>query len=171
MGAVLRIAQLPVLLTLAAAILLLTFGDRAELIVHVYALALAAIVLTHLVRAVRGALPPPGPSAFDTALRRPPPRQERLPELEQVEREVALGVSAAFDLHFRLRPSLRRTASELLAARRGIDLDGNPGAARLALGEETWELVRPDREPPPERFAPGLELASLRRVVDSLEAL
>jgi hypothetical protein len=31
--------------------------------------------------------------------------------------------------------------------------------------------VREDREPPHERFGPGLELASLRRVVGSLEAL
>ena len=171
MGAVLRVAQLPVGLTLAAAVLMLTFPDRAELVLYVYALSLAALALAHLVRAVRGALPAPGPSAFDAGLRRPSTRQERLPELEQVEREVALGLSAAFDLHYRLRPSLRRTASELLAARRGIDLDGNPEAARRALGEETWELVRPDREPPPERFGPGLELASLRRVVSSLEAL
>jgi hypothetical protein len=166
-----RIAQLPVLLTLAAAVLLLTFRDRTELILHAYALALAAIVLLHLVRSVRAALPPPGPSAFDAGLRRRQERQERLPELEQVEREVALGLSAAFDLHYRLRPALRRTASELLAVRRGIDLDRSPGAARQALGDETWELVRPDREPPPERFARGLELNALRRVVVSLEAL
>lgn len=171
MGTALRVAQLPVVLTLAAAVLLLTFRDRAELILHAYALALAAIALGHLVRAVRRGLPAPGPSAFDAGLRRRTSRQERLPELEQVERDVALGLSAAFDLHYRLRPSLRRTASELLAARRGIDLDGNPEAARRALGEETWELVRPDREPPAERFGPGLEPASLRRVVASLEAL
>jgi hypothetical protein len=168
---VFRVAQLPVLLTLAAAVLLLTFRDRTELILHAYALALAAIALGHLVRAMRAGLPRAGSSAFDAGLRRRRPRQERLAELEQVEREVALGLSAAFDLHYRLRPALRRTASELLHARRGIDLDGNPDAARRALGEETWELVRPDREPPPERFARGLELSSLRRVVDSLEAL
>jgi hypothetical protein len=167
----LRVAQVPVLLTIAAAVLLLTFRDRTELILHAYVLALAAIVLLHIVRSVRAALPPPGPSAFDAGLRRRQERQERLPELEQFEREVALGLSAAFDLHYRLRPVLRRTASELLAVRRGIDLDRSPGAARRALGDETWELVRPDREPPPERFAPGLELGALRRVVVSLEAL
>ena len=66
---------------------------------------------------------------------------------------------------------LRRTASELLRARRGIDLDADPEAARRALGDETWELLRPDREPPEERFGRGLELASLRSVVGSLEAL
>ena len=41
---------------------------------------------------------------------------------EKIEREVTLGLTTAFDLHFRLRPTLRRIASELLRARRGIDL-------------------------------------------------
>ena len=95
----------------------------------------------------------------------------RVPELERIEREVTLGQTTAFDLHFRLRPTLRRIASELLRARRGIDLDANPEAARRALGDETWELVRADREPPHDRFGPGIELESLRHVVVSLEAL
>ena len=70
-----------------------------------------------------------------------------------------------------MRPPLRRIAGELLAARRGIDLDGSPEAARRALGEETWEIVRADREPPRERYGAGLQLVALRDVVTSLEAL
>ena len=69
-----------------------------------------------------------------------------------MEREVALGLATAFDLHYRLRPRLRRIATELLAARRGIDLDGSPEAARRVLGDDAWEIVRGDREPPHERF-------------------
>ena len=115
------------------------------------------------------------PSARDVARGRraepAPDAAERVPELERIEREVTLGQATAFDLHFRLRPTLRRIASELLRARRGIDLDGEPRAARRALGDETWELVRADREPPQDRFGRGIELASLRRVVESLEAL
>ena len=81
------------------------------------------------------------------------------------------GRRTAFDLHFRLRPTLRRIAYELLRSRRGIDLDANPEAARRALGDDTWELVRVDREPPHDRFAKGIDLESLRHVVVSLEAL
>ena len=92
-------------------------------------------------------------------------------ELERMERDVELGLTSAFDLHFRLRPTVRPLAAELLRARRGVDLDASPDAARRALGEETWQLVREDREPPTERLAPGLDIASLRRLVDSLEAL
>jgi hypothetical protein len=88
-----------------------------------------------------------------------------------MEREVSLGLATAFDLHYRLRPRLRRIAAELLAARRGIELDASPEAARRALGEDAWEIVRDDREPPHERFAPGLDIGSLRLAVIALENL
>jgi hypothetical protein len=169
--AALRAARLPTLLTVALVVLLLVLPGRRELIVHVYVLAVAALVLLHLVHAVRAAQPTAGPSRFDAALRRRAPRQEPLPALERVEREVALGMATAFDLHYRLRPTLRRTAGELLAARRGIDLDGDADAARRVLGEDAWEIVRSDREATRDRFAPGVALASLGSVVASLEAI
>ena len=168
---VLRLAELPVFLTVGLVVLLLVFSGRAGLIVHVYVLAVAAVALFHLVRLVRTAHPAAGPSRFDAALRRRPQRPERLPELTKVEREVALGMSTAFDLHYRLRPSLRRTAKELLASRRGLDLDRDTEAARRALGEDAWEIVRGDREPPHDRFGPGVGPASLDRAITSLEAL
>lgn len=172
MRTALRAAQLPVLLTLVAIVLVVVLTGRTELVLHVYVLALAFIALAHLVRAVRTAHPP-ARSLFDSALPRPKRRHERLPQLERVEREVTLGLATAFDLHYRLRPSLRQTAAELLASHRGIDLDApaQAKAARMALGEETWAIVRPDREPPENRSAPGLDIASLRNVVATLEAL
>ena len=133
---------------------------------------LAAIGLGHLLAALRNALPPRRPSAFDAALRTRVRRaDERIPELERMEREVSLGLATAFDLHYRLRPRLRRDRGRLLTARRGIDLDASPDAARRALGDDTWELVRGDREPPRDRFAAGLDIASLRLAVAVLEAL
>lgn len=171
MRAAIRLAQLPTLLTIALVVLLIVLPGRTELVLHVYALALAAIVLVHLVRAVRTAHPVATASPFDAALRRRTRRDERLPELARVEREVSLGMATAFDLHYRLRPPLRRIAGELLAARRGIDLDGDPEVARKALGDETWEIVRADRQPPQNRYGAGLELAKLQAIATSLEAL
>ena len=171
MRTAIRVAQLPALLTVALVVLLVVLPNRSELVLHVYALAIAAVALTHLVRVVRAAHPVAAASPFDAGLRKRVRREERLPELAKVEREVSLGMSTAFDLHYRLRPSLNRIAGELRAARRGIDLDGNPDAARKALGDETWEIVRPDREPPRDRYGAGLELAALRTVVGALEAL
>lgn len=171
MRAAMHVGRLPALLTVLLVVLLVALPGRTELVLHVYVLAVGAIALAHLVAAVRAAHPLSTGSSFDAALRGRARREERLPELARVEREVSLGMATAFDLHYRLRPSLRRIAGELLAARRGIDLDASPASARTVLGEETWEVVRPDREPPRDRYGPGLDLASLRSVVTSLESL
>ena len=166
-----RTAKLPALLTFIAIVLMIVLSGRAELVFHVYVLMVAAIALAHLVRTVRIAHPPASGSGFDSALRKRKVFQQRLPELERVERAVALGMTTAFDLHYRLRPSLRRTATELLAVHRGIDIDRSPDAARNVLGDQTWNIVREDREPPANRSDPGIDIASLRAVVTSLEAI
>jgi hypothetical protein len=70
-----------------------------------------------------------------------------------------------------LRPTLREAALTLLAAGRGVSLDRQPERARQLLGEETWELVRADREPPRDPRGPGLDRARLERVLTSLESL
>lgn len=171
MTRLLGIGRLPVGLTLVLLVVLIAVPGRAEPAVRVYVLLLAAFGLARLLGRLRSSLPERGPSPVDAALGRRTRARARVPELERIEREVTLGLTTAFDLHFRLRPTLRRIASELLHARRGIDLDADPAAARRALGQETWELVRKDREPPQDRFGPGLELASLRNVVGSLEAI
>jgi len=165
------IARFPLFLTVVLAIVVLAAPGRAELAAHVYVLALAAIGLGHLLVALRNALPPRRPSPFEAALRSRARPATRIPELERMEREVSLGLATAFDLHYRLRPRLRRIAAELLTARRGIDLDASPDAARRALGDDAWEIVRGDREPPRERFAAGLDIGSLRVAVTALEDL
>jgi hypothetical protein len=167
----LLLARFPLFVTLVLGIVLLAAPGRAGVAVHVYALALAGIGLGYLLAALRDALPPRRPSAFEAALRTRVSAPQRIPELERMEREVALGIATAFDLHYRLRPRLRRIATALLTARRGIELDANPEAARRALGDDAWEIVRGDREPPQERFAAGVDIASLRRAVSALEAL
>ena len=171
MRAALGLAWLPAFLTLGLVAALVILPGRTGLVLNVYLLLLAAGALAQLLARLRGSLPVLDTSPVDEALRPRVRRPARLPELERLERDVALGITTAFDLHFRLRPTVRRIATELLRARRGIELDASPDAARRALGEDTWELVRADREPPAERLASGLELASMRRVVDSLEAL
>jgi hypothetical protein len=85
----------------------------------------------------------------------------------RIEREITLGTTSAGHLHTRLLPLLRGAA----AARLAIDLELQPERARAALGDETWELLRPDRPAPAERNGPGLPLTRVRELVDSLERL
>jgi hypothetical protein len=141
------------------------------LVGDVYLLFLGGVTLFALVRMTQEANVPDEPSAFDAALRPRGSRIERLPELARLEREVALSGSTAFDVHYRLRPTLREIAEHRLATGPGVDLEANPTRARELLGEEAWELVNPWRPPPRDRLAPGISLDELRRVLDRLEAV
>jgi hypothetical protein len=152
---------------LVALLLLQPFSRQLAL--HLYLVMVAGIVLAAAVGATRAALPAPGRSAFDEALRRREPEQRRPAQLERIERAVTLGTTTAFDFHARLRPLLREVAAARLARARGVDLDSPAG--RAALGDDAWELLRPDREPPDDRFGPGLDPHRLRRLVALLETL
>jgi hypothetical protein len=150
-------------------------GDTA-LAIDAYLLflgALAMSVLTRLTREAAGM----HPSELERLLRprrrwkRKTPQRRQLPELARVERELSLASVGSFDLHVRLRPTLRDVAAHRLLSRHGIGLDEQPLQARELLGETTWELVRPDRQLPEDRHGPGLSTAELEEVVVSLERL
>ena len=150
--------------------LVLRPGDRG-LALDAYVLTLGGLVLFGLVTWTSGALPRAGASPLDAERPGPDARPPQLPELARTEREIALGTTSAFDVHYRLRPVLREVAAHRLAARRGIELDGPPERARAALGEDAWALVRPDRERPRHHHAPGPSLAEVRRAIEALEEL
>ena len=139
--------------------------------VQAYLLFLGALVAFLLVQATREASPATAESAYERALRRRVRRPARPPELEKLEREVVLSAMSSFDLHMRLRPLLREVAAHRLATRRGLDLDLGGPEVEAALGPELWHLLQPHREPPHDRFAPGLPLGDLRRVLDTVERI
>jgi len=161
---------LTVLATVALLLARFAQPGRFELELDVYILVVGGFALLEVVLATREAYPRAPRSALAEALDREPPQPLRPPELERLERELTLGASTAFDLHYRLRPTLREIAGERLAAR-GLRLDGGGAAVEEALGKELWELVGPDREPPLQRFAAGISPAAARRVIERLEAL
>jgi hypothetical protein len=169
-----RMLQTWVFLTVLAtvALVLARFAQpgRFALELDVYILVVGGLALFQVVLATREAYPRAARSALAAALDRAPPRPLRPPELERLERELTLASSTAFDLHYRLRPTLREIAGERLASQ-GLRLDGGGAAVEKALGEELWELVRPDREPPVRRFASGISPNAVNRLVERLEAL
>ena len=80
MRAALRFAKLPALLSVVAIAIAVVLTGRTELILRLYVLALAAVALIHLVRAVRAAHPPRARSPFvarATALSAPPADADR----------------------------------------------------------------------------------------------
>ena len=108
--------------------------------------------------------------AFEEAAPRAATPGQSPPDLLLAERLVVLAGATAADVHFRLRPALRDIAVEVLASGPLIDLDGDPRAPAL-LGDELWDLVRPDRPAPDVRQAPGLDPVVLEQLIARLEAL
>jgi hypothetical protein len=165
----LRAAIVVVVATVAFVAVAQLAPERRAVAVSVYLLLLGAAALRLLVRLVWLAYPPAGPSELDAALRDRPAPPKAPAELEALRRTLILASVNATYAHSRLRPELRAVAAQLLAWRQGIDLAAEPHAARAVLGEAAWELLRPDREEPPEPDAPGLPAPLLARIVTELE--
>jgi hypothetical protein len=143
---------------------------RHELELDLYILALGVMALLAAVSWLREIAPPEGKSELEQALARELPEPPTIPELDRLERAVYVGAARAFDLHYRLRPVLREITATRLE-RRGLRLDSQSKAVRELLGDELWELTRPDREPPANRHSPGPGLGPLRTMVASMEEL
>jgi len=97
-----------------------------------------------------------------------PSRPEQLVRLESL---VMMAGTSAIQVHAYLRPLLVEIASRRLAAR-GRALEQMPESiARQLLGDQLWEIVRPDRPFPEERHARGISSQDLREVLAVLERL
>ena len=166
-----QVTQLMLLPTIVLGVALAVVPQRATLEVHVWLLAVLALALLVSLAVVQ-AVHPRTASPFAASLRRPHAAGESRPDaLVRLERVMTMAGSTAFDVHFRLRPAITTLAGELLSSRRGIDLDHDPDRARAALGEDVWDLVRPDRPQPSARHGAGIREDALDRVVTTLEHL
>ncbi len=159
-------------LVAVATIALLVAGSvgthhQSALALYAYLILLGALAVRHLLAFATTALPPPGASALEAAIRRREPPPGEIGEIENLRQLLVLAEQSEFEFHFRLRPVLRDLAAARLARHRGLDLD-SPAAASL-LGSETWEVLRATRQPPEDRLARGPNLAALSRIVSDIE--
>jgi hypothetical protein len=145
---------------------------RQDVALDVFVLFLGGLALAAAVRATHGASPDIHVPSLEDELDDPlDVMPERPAELERLEREVYLSLGSTFYLHHRLRPLLREIASNRLLLGYGIDLDSRPTEAAKLVGPEAWEWLRPDRQEPRDRWAPGPPLEELDAVVDALERI
>ena len=130
---------------------------------HIYVFLLGALLMLGVVAAAGDSVPRRLRSELDRALAEGGHRERRVPELERTEREVTLATATAYDLHFRLLPHLREIAQSRLER------------SGKTSGPDTlgpwWDLLRPDRPEPADRFAPGIKQAELRALVADLERI
>jgi hypothetical protein len=134
----------------------------------IWVVVVAAIALVLLVRHSRGTQ---RTSRFEAALRGRPETPQPPVELLRMERELELGIADATHAHRRLLPLLRAAAEARLVLRRGIELDRRPEAAEALLGEDVWELLRPDRPEPADRHGPGVPRERVAAVIERVESL
>jgi len=130
---------------------------------HVYVFVVGALIMLGVVAAAGDAVPRRRRSELDRVLAESEQRERRLPEIERMEREVTLAAASAYDLHFRLLPHLREIA-QCRIERAGRQ----PGPETLG---RWWELLRPDRPEPDDRFSTGISAAELRALVADLERM
>lgn len=159
-----------VLLTIGLAVALGLRPISVREILAAYVLSLAAIALVVLTRLNAG--DPWEPiSEFERALRPRASERVRPPELVRMERELTLASANAGHLHARLLPLLRDATAVRLGARRRIDLLRQPDEAGHVLGDEAWDLIRPDRPEPRDAQAAGLSLRRISRLIDAIEKI
>ena len=169
--AAVRSAALAAVAVVILVVALQTLPFRHGVILQVWLIACGGLILLQLVAATRAPALDNEPSSFERALRSAPSPPERPPELARLEREVYLGMTGQFYLHRRLRPTLREIAEQRLRDRRGVELDSGDADVLAALGEDGWELLRPDRTEHWNPDAAGIRLAELERVVAALERI
>ena len=154
--------------TAALAIFFIFAGVVAGPVLLGYVLFVASMLLAFLIDRLRALLPPAGD--FEAVLCRAGYGRRSGDHFEAFKLRLAVASSTQTDLHFQLRLRVRRIASARLSNHHGIDLEREPGrAAEVLRGSRTWELIRPDREPPEDDLACGR--SELAQLVEELERL
>ena len=133
--AVVRWIGFAVLATIALLAARMIWPGRQELELDIFVLVLGTFGLIVLASEVRRMAPDADESLLEAALEPEPPEVQPIAELHRLDRELTMGSTRSFDLHYRLRPVLREIAAARLE-RRGMSLDsGTPDGARGARGE------------------------------------
>lgn len=159
----LDLSVLGVVATIACGYLALAQPADRNIAVHVYVLIVGGLAMVGIVSTFGDELPRRRRSIFDQALAEGTRGDSTPAQVARVEREVTLGVSNAYDLHRLLLPHLREIAQCRLER-------SGRSASPDTLGR-WWELLRPDRPEPEDRFAPGIPESELRALVADLERM
>jgi len=139
--------------------------------VAIWVVVAAALVLLAIIRHSRERGGPQSASRFEQALRGRKPAVSQPEELLRMDRMLVLGSADADHAHRQLLPLLRATAAARIAARHGFELERQSESARALLGDDVWELLRPDRPEPKNRHGPGVPQKSIAAVIERVESL
>jgi hypothetical protein len=161
---------LTVVLAIAAIALGVALSGAARgIALYAYLLLVVLIAAVTIGSRIRGAWPPT--PRFERLVPRGEASEGRVLQLEGLAGRLAGGSPNAFDLYHRIRPMARDIAIAKLARGRGIDVESNPARAERYVGPWTWQLIRPDLEPPRDGWAPTWTARELNELLTELEQL
>lgn len=93
------------------------------------------------------------------------------PSYRDIRGRVSWGAVGRRHFDTATRPLLYRLFAALAADRHRVDVASDPAAARRLLDPWMWELLDPGRPVTTDSDAPGVDAATLTRIVDRLEEL
>ncbi|HEX7498509.1 MAG TPA: hypothetical protein VF344_08605 [Candidatus Limnocylindrales bacterium] len=175
--------------TIALVVALATLGGARTLVLNTWLLSIGALMLWTCWRVLTAAVPSAADPAFDSVRTRPAEPPSKLFEVIAIEGVLLDAEWSWRGVEYRLRPLLRKIAASRLIERHQVDLEADPAAAHRILGPELWALVGPgaygpmvaetpdkiderrSTEPAQTRHGRGIPRATIRRVIDLLEAL
>jgi hypothetical protein len=166
-----RLAWASVLASVVLVVLLAIPKLSTSRALAIWVVVVATFLLVVLVRHSRAHAGPKPGRRFEAALRQRTSATSPPEELVRMERELVLGSADADHAQRRLLPLMRTAAAARIAARHGFELERRPDEARALLGDDAWELLRPDRPEPPDRHGRGVPEAKIAAAIARIEAL
>jgi hypothetical protein len=166
-----RLAWASVLASVVLVVLLAVPKLSTSRALAIWVVVVAAFVLFVIVRHSRAHGGPKPARRFEAALRARKTAASPPEELVRMERELVLGSADADHAQRRLLPLMRTAAAARIAARHGFELERRPDEARALLGDDAWELLRPDRPEPADRHGRGVPEAQIAAAIARIEAL
>jgi hypothetical protein len=165
-----RRVALVVLVALVTIVIALALSGQARgIALYAYLLFLVLLAAVTIGGHIRSAWP--ATPRFDALVPRRDEPEARVLQLEGLVGRLAGGHPNAFDLYHRIRPMVRQIVLAQLSRGAGVDLESHPERAERYVGPWTWELIRPDLEPPLDGWTRTWSPRELEALVTELEAL
>ena len=155
-----------VLLVLSALAVVASYlvGGFAGLVASLSGLAVLAMMVAALGM-------PVAPARHRRRRRRSPPFDEPYPTFQHVSEQLSWAQVSPRHYDMMTRPLLVRLMASRLADHHGIDLHRSPELARAVVGEDVWWWLGPTRPAEGSSQPPGVDVATLTRLVERLERL
>jgi hypothetical protein len=159
------------LLTAAAAVFIVVEPGQFQIALVVWAILMGVIMLAYAAAVMLHHIPLQTIPRRDVelpVLRRYHRERDVAPGLREMERMVIFGQASAYDFETRLRPRLVAIAEHRLATH-GLSLTSSPDRVKALVGQDAWELVRPDYQPVGDKRGYGVPWPRLARAVEGLD--